>query len=250
MKIRDEQMAVFRREAMRQFKDHTVDRLRSFAPKHFVQPGKIGVRQAVNVGVERALAYGLTAQSAVHFYIEMMFILGSGFDRDPMFPWAGEILNDPAIVSQYEKTDRLFYKTSDYLNWSLGKSNEYYYNALRRIRQEFLGAEIGLGSMRFEEYAAEWFFRMYPEKYAYAGDAVARIVAAQAAHEAMAHSIESDRGCMVLGMLMFLLGSDVHNDPLHPWVNDALAKDAPLTSDERVAQLYEGGARALDYCVA
>jgi hypothetical protein len=248
--IRDEQMAVLRREAMRGFKDRTVERLRSFAPRHFEQPGEIGVRRAVDVGVEQAFAYGLTAESAVHFYIEMMFILGSGFDKDPMFPWAGQILNDATIVNQHEKSDRLYDKTSDYLSRSLGKSNEYYYSALRRIRQEFLGAEVRLDSMRLDNYAAAAFYKMYPEKCAYLGDTVVRILAARGARKAISHGINSDQGSFVLGTLMFLLGCDVCHDPLHPWVGEALAKDNPLTADERVERLYEGGASALDHCLS
>jgi hypothetical protein len=250
MRIRKEQMAVFHRESMRLFKEETVERLRRFAPKHFEQPGEAAARRAVDVGVERAFSYGLTAQSAVRFYIEMMFILGSGFDKDPMFPWAGEILNDPTTTDQYHKTDRLYERLSDYLNRALGQSNEFYHNALRRIRAEFMATEPALGSLDLDEYLAAACRRVYPEKYAYIGDSVVRTVAINAGHEAVTCGINSDRGAIVLAALMFLLGSAVHQDPLHPWVLEALSEDNSLTRDERVERLYESGVQTLDRCLA
>jgi hypothetical protein len=250
LRIRQEQMAALGEDAMQRFKDRAVDRLRGFAPKHLEWPGETAVRRTIDLGIERAFAYGLTGETAIFFYLELMFVLGSGFDRDPMFPWAGEILTDPTIVNQYERTDRLYDELSVYLEQALGRSNESYGAALRRIQSEFLSMEVSRGSTSLEDYVADAFYRMYPEKFIYLGETVVRSVVTSAEQLARKHGITSDRGAGLVATLMFLLGSDVQHDPLYPWVAAALAQDLPLTSEQRVAQLHEGSTRALQHCLS
>jgi hypothetical protein len=36
-----------------------------------------------------------------------MFILGSGFDADPQFPWAAAILDDPSVGHPDQQAQRL-----------------------------------------------------------------------------------------------------------------------------------------------
>jgi len=36
-----------------------------------------------------------------------MFVLGSGFDADPLLPWASAILKDESITDQNERVNRL-----------------------------------------------------------------------------------------------------------------------------------------------
>jgi hypothetical protein len=37
-----------------------------------------------------------------------MFLLGSGFDKDPQFPWAENVLNDKSIPDESTRVDRLY----------------------------------------------------------------------------------------------------------------------------------------------
>lgn len=48
------------------------------------------------LGDTRSASYGLTTRAGGAFYVALMFMLGSEFDRDPMYPWAGLILLDKA----------------------------------------------------------------------------------------------------------------------------------------------------------
>jgi hypothetical protein len=46
----------------------------------------------VGLGEARSARYGLTTRAGAAFYVVLMFMLGSEFDRDPLYPWAGLIL--------------------------------------------------------------------------------------------------------------------------------------------------------------
>lgn len=93
--IRKETMEVFEEALLRNFEDEMVQHIKQFTPRHSEIIGEQCVRQVAKMGIERARQYGLTNRGPVRFYIELMFMLGSNFDTDPQYPWAGEILNDP-----------------------------------------------------------------------------------------------------------------------------------------------------------
>jgi hypothetical protein len=48
-----------------------------------------------------------------------MFMLGSGFDRDPLHPWATEVLNDTSISDENERATRLYGEALNHLEQSL-----------------------------------------------------------------------------------------------------------------------------------
>lgn len=73
----------------------------------------------VVTGSEAALEYGLSHERGRLVFLLHMFLMGSGFDRDPQFPWAAAILNDTTAGEEDEVADRLCAATIDYLNRTL-----------------------------------------------------------------------------------------------------------------------------------
>jgi hypothetical protein len=82
---------------------------RSGAPAHIAAPLLRGLwdekletlpaetaASLVGLGEARSARYGLTTRAGAAFYVVLMFMLGSEFDRDPLYPWAGLILLDAA----------------------------------------------------------------------------------------------------------------------------------------------------------
>lgn len=73
--------------------------------------GKLGdviLRRLIGHGVESMAQYNVTSDRGVALYTGLMFMLGSGLDSDPQFPWAAEILNDESIPDQATRVDRLY----------------------------------------------------------------------------------------------------------------------------------------------
>jgi hypothetical protein len=66
-------------------------------PRKCARMGAASVRGLVREGMERARRYGVTGDRGVAVYVAFMFLAGSGFDRDPQFPWAEAILTDKSL---------------------------------------------------------------------------------------------------------------------------------------------------------
>lgn len=114
--------------------DHAAERVES----NFT-PGMIGLFQALHprkadllgddllekliaAGSESALKYGITRERGRTVYLLHMFLIGSGFDKDPQFPWAEAVLNDTAVSGEDERVDRLYRAAMDHLSRSLASA--------------------------------------------------------------------------------------------------------------------------------
>jgi hypothetical protein len=66
-------------------------------PRKHARLGRASVRALVREGMDRARRHGVTGDRGAAVYIAFMFLAGSGFDRDPQFPWAEAILTDKSL---------------------------------------------------------------------------------------------------------------------------------------------------------
>ena len=108
MVIRAEQMARFSKAAAVTFEDEVVVHLNKCFPEECRAFGEPKVRETVRYGVERASAYGITAQRDVCKYIDLMFVFGRDFDRDPKLTWPSAVLKDRAMREPTVKLERLY----------------------------------------------------------------------------------------------------------------------------------------------
>ncbi|MFC1712435.1 hypothetical protein ACFL6S_02135 [Candidatus Poribacteria bacterium] len=82
--------------------------LNNLFPEKYEYIGEDCVNGLIQLGIESTKRYDITSERGVAIYIGLMFILGSGFDNDPQFPWAEMILNDEAITDQTERVDGIY----------------------------------------------------------------------------------------------------------------------------------------------
>ncbi len=61
----------------------------------------------INLGIRNAKQYQLLSEGSIVLYIVFMFMLGSGFDMDPQFKLAGDILND-ITIQENKKSESLW----------------------------------------------------------------------------------------------------------------------------------------------
>lgn len=66
------------------------------------------LRDVIRHGVARAQAYGIGSQRSVCKYINLMFVFGRDFDRDPRLPWAIEILDGARVHRDLSTVDFLY----------------------------------------------------------------------------------------------------------------------------------------------
>jgi hypothetical protein len=82
--------------------------LHELYPQKAAAVGTDRLRHMVTMGIRDGSRYGITSWPAISIYGLFMFTLGSGFDTDPQFPWAADILLDPTTTDASDKTTRLF----------------------------------------------------------------------------------------------------------------------------------------------
>ncbi len=89
--------------------------LRKVWPHKYEKIGEAVMARLILHGIESAGRYDITTERGIGIFIGLMFMLGSGFDTDPQFPWAAEILSDESITDQVTRTDRLYKESMAFL---------------------------------------------------------------------------------------------------------------------------------------
>lgn len=112
--IREEQLDVFRGEAIQQLTETLAADLRRGLPAHVQALGEQGTLDAIRAGIDRAGAYGIITREGVSGYVKLMFLFGSDFDTDPSRAWAGQVLNDPSLPDEGERMRRLVQAAMDF----------------------------------------------------------------------------------------------------------------------------------------
>ncbi len=106
MRIRKAQMQVFRDLGMNRFVQDLVahlqanfseDLARQAVQKHEIEP-------FVRAGIQKAASYGIETRENVRGFVELMALLGAGFDSDAEHSSLGEILREPGLTGR-EKMD-------------------------------------------------------------------------------------------------------------------------------------------------
>ena len=97
-------------------KNTTVSFLQRIWPEKCQVVGHAALPNLIRYGEESAQRYRITSQRGVALYIVLMFMLGSGFDTDPQFPWAATVLKDESIINEAARIDQLYKKAIAFLD--------------------------------------------------------------------------------------------------------------------------------------
>lgn len=85
-------------------------KLRRVFPAKFNYVGEHAVTAVIADGIPQAARYGINGERGLTLFITLMFVLGPGFDDDPLLPWPSKILNDNTITTEKKRVDRLYIK--------------------------------------------------------------------------------------------------------------------------------------------
>lgn len=81
--------------------------LQMLAPAKYQALGDEPLRALVRTGYEAAKRHGFTTEPGMMNYITLAYVLGIGFDRDPVYPWAAATLSDPALANPAQRSAAL-----------------------------------------------------------------------------------------------------------------------------------------------
>ncbi len=101
--------------ATAEFYERAIAQFKQGLPRKSELLGEESLRRLINRGIQLARSYQITTERGCAFFVAGMFMLGSGFDKDPHIPWVTRILNDQSISDQKERVDRLLTEAIDCL---------------------------------------------------------------------------------------------------------------------------------------
>lgn len=253
VKISDTQMDVFRQGVTRSFENEMLVHLRSFSPGHFKILEEGDMRRLIRFGMERAQGHGFTHRRSLRLYIEMMLMLGSGFDTDPQLSRAQEILGDAGLPNEVERIDRLHKEALDYAAHvlpdyrALEKDADHapFIEELRRMRHEPNEALDASAMPEFYSRVLKRLAQLFPKKCEYVKEVNLRRLIQHGIKTAESYAVSTERGFVLFISMMFLLGGGFDNDPMLPWVS-AILNDEDITDEkQRVNKLYAGAVACL-----
>jgi len=97
------------------FGEHLLKMLNSLWPEKYEVFGEETMRRLVQHGYQVGRNYNLQSEQGAAVYIVLMFLLGSGFDSDPQYPWAKAVLKDTVSQEGGNKGELLYESAKTHL---------------------------------------------------------------------------------------------------------------------------------------
>jgi hypothetical protein len=236
--IRREQVDAFSPLIRKKFVDEVLEYIRGYYPEDCEALGDEQMRRAIDFGIDRAAAHGFDIKGDVCSYITLMFSLGSYFDEDPLVPWAAEVLEDNE-TDRSTVMERLYAKARNYLRMVAGENGQYYRSALLSLRRKSFDSLTATGTGDMDQDIRIALSELYPEQYQASSEDTLKGVIVSAKELAGKYELGTREGIMIYVRLMFMLGSHVDRDLLHPWAAEILQIDSGADPVSKAQRLYE-----------
>jgi hypothetical protein len=92
--LREQQVRALARAALPNW---MANHLKQFFPRECAVLGEAGLREREREGIGRAVTHGFETEVQISQYVDLMFVFGADFDRDPELSWPRPILSDPTL---------------------------------------------------------------------------------------------------------------------------------------------------------
>lgn len=249
-RIKKAHMSALEASEVQGFEVRTYAHLQRYFPRLCLLLGEERMCKVIQQGWQKSNNYQMTAECCVRSYIEFMCLLGSGFDSDPLLPWAEETLNDDKNTSnQTERCDRLYDRTWHYIDHII---RDYHDASGQPAAERLIGELHSLsrgrdnilalsGMPRFSHELASWIENVFPARCNYIGEAKVRDLIPRGIQTASRYGLSTERGVALFTVLMFVLGSGFTDDLLFPWVSATLNDKKIADQTQRTDRLYIEG---------
>lgn len=97
LKIRKQQEETLRQETREYFEDFLAGYLCQCYPQEYDAQNPGEAFDLVHYCIGVAASYGISSETNMFAYLNLMLFLGEDFDQDPALPWAREILLDETL---------------------------------------------------------------------------------------------------------------------------------------------------------
>jgi hypothetical protein len=238
MIIREGQIRVLEQASIDGYVAELCEHCREYAPDLLESLDDKQLEDAVRRGMAAAEAHGFDKRGPVRFYLDMMIAFGAGFDTDPQYPWAAEILANPDGLEQMELSDALHIKATESFNIVFGPKNSH---SNKSLEQLLLRVKDGIEFKRenFRQDMLVLLKEIHPMKYDLVGeDALKALINYAIARGNDRYGFKQARSMAMMTLMMFALGHKFDQDPFHPWVAHSLKEEIGDKPDE-AAEILE-----------
>lgn len=235
--IHKEQVAAFEQSALDDYAVELMDHCREFSPHLCKTLRPEELEGAIREGITRAMAHGFEQRGPVRFYVEMMMIFGSGFDTDPLYPWAVEILGRQYYPTPMAQAEALHERAVKYLAKVDGKDQVHALQALGDLA-EFVRRGISFRLDTFKDDTLRLMAEIHPRKVAETGEAVlSKLVNDGVARGRTLYGFQELRSQVLMVVLMFAFGHHFDRNPFLPWIGRALQRREDVAPDRAAERL-------------
>jgi hypothetical protein len=232
--IRQEQMDAFEQAALRQFEREMVIHSKEFSPRVCKEIADEQLLVTIRWAIDRASKYGFTCRGPIRLFIEMMFLLGCGFDADPQYPWISEVLLTQG--DEMFRAQKIHEGHTAYLETVCGPKAVYLHEALANLFA-FAHAPPSFCAESVIADVSKAIHDIYPQKALHIGEAGLMALIHEGLREAKRYGLTTVRHQVLIIALMFGFGHSCIADPLRPWIGQTLRDECIGDSRARVEHL-------------
>lgn len=246
LSIREKQMTALQEYAWHQFEMEMLAHSKTFSPVLCKLLGDQNVLVALRQAIARARKLGFTNRGPIRLYIELMFLCGSDFHNDPLYPRL-----TPVLLSDQEQMFRahlIYQGMVDYHENVSGKDNINTRRSLEYL-SEIAYSPINFDHDSFNQQIYNELHRAFPLKIEYSGKPGVMALIEQGRSLATRYQFESLRGQALMIILMFAFGHGCAKDPLYPWIGNTLEDQRIIGPEQRIKRLEKKSLTWLRYAL-
>jgi hypothetical protein len=241
--IRQSQIQALQRPSQEQFETTTLAHLQHHYPIDHQLLGDTGLLKVVRAGHAEGLRQGLVTQGDIRQFVLLRLVLGSGFLRDPLLPWAVEAAG---ALGEAGTLARLQAEAAEHLELANGADGRTALRAmLRATALSFEDAMLVEGDDASAS-TLRLLRRLWPERFRMLPMERRGVFLQAAGQSARWAGMDSPGPAQLHAVLMFLLGAEYTTDPALPWAAEALAASNGAAPLGRARALYDAGVAAVD----
>lgn len=218
LRIRDEQMQSMRKSLTEDVEDELFEDVKRYFKERHSAIGDAQTRVAVRHGMERANHYGFTSLRGLALYVTLAFVLGSHFDKNPLYPWAQKNLVEDRDLVETTRSHRFYNALRRYARSTRDETGIYNEPILRYPETPLPPYS---SDKTVEAYLIEQLRAIAPMQFEEAGEGLVEELVRVAMERAAERKILSAAGLSIYVPLTFLLGVGFDEDPQFPWAIEA-----------------------------
>jgi hypothetical protein len=235
--IRESQLAAFADASRHGLERRLLAGIAREFPAAAARFGAPALQALVRLGIEKAGAHGLEAETDVQVYLWLMLLYGSHWEQDPQTAWAATALA-AREGSPSERLGALWSRAQAWRQRVMGEADAEQTAALGYVLSRSV-EDLCKSSSRSQRDLLMQFAAVHPRKFAEVGEAGLYDLTRLAVEACKRFDVADRWGVVLVAQLMFLLGAGFLGDPLYPWAQQALREARGAGVDEKLERLLQ-----------